>query len=106
MPARHDDGDGPLVADKPPGSVVRQCRLAAAIGQTEACPESACVFWDPGGAVLEGRCSFEQLELSGKPELAALLLETRSALEAAATATERRDTRRELYRMLNEEMDV
>lgn len=56
--------------------------------------------------MLEGRCSFERLDLSGKPELAALLLETRYALEAERTEGGPRDARRELFRMLNEETDV
>ena len=76
------------------------------MGQDAACREVTCAFWDPGGAVLDGRCSFERLELSGKPELAAWLLDMRRALETARTEPEQRDARRELYRLLNEESDA
>jgi hypothetical protein len=67
------------------GAAVNQplCRLHAALGHAEPCTTECCPFWEPGGAVLEGRCAFEQLDLAGRPELAALLLRARQALANA-----------------------
>lgn len=86
-----------------PASAERMCRFAALLGQSEVCPREACVFWEPGGAVLEGRCAFERLDLSARPELAALLLDLRRALESAQTLEEKREVRGRLYRLLNGE---
>jgi hypothetical protein len=88
-----------------PASVERLCRFAAVLGRTEVCPREACAFWEPGGAVLEGRCAFEQLDLSARPELAALLLDLRRRLESAETHAEEKEVLRRLYRLLNEEAD-
>ena len=83
----------------------RLCRLKAMLRQVEVCPGEACAFWEPGGVVLEGRCAFERLDLSAKPELAALLLDLRSGLEVAHSQAEEKDVLRHLYRLLNEETD-
>jgi hypothetical protein len=82
------------------------CRLTAMLGQLEVCPGEACAFWEPGGAVLEGRCAFERLDLSAKPDLAALLLDLRGGLEAAHNQAEEKDVLRHLYRLLNEETEA
>jgi hypothetical protein len=66
-----------------PTDGVELCRLASVFGRVESCGESRCAFWEPGGAVVDGRCAFEQLDLSFRPEAAALLLRVRATLEAA-----------------------
>jgi hypothetical protein len=76
------------------------CRLNEAFGVAEECPEKACPFWEPGGAVLAGRCTFEGLDLSGRRDLAAYLLQLRAGLRTAET-NEEREMRRLFYRRLN-----
>jgi hypothetical protein len=63
----------------------RQCRMASIAGRPEECPEDLCPFWEPGGAVLSGRCGFEQIDLADNPDLAGFLLRIRHALEHART---------------------
>jgi len=91
------------VAPAEPIRQARQCRFAAAIGQAQLCPGAECVFWEPGGAVLEGRCAFELLDITDKPELAALLLDLRRALESADSHADAQEVRHHLHRLLNEE---
>ncbi len=86
-------------------SAERLCRFAAALGQTEVCPQEACAFWEPGGVVLEGRCAFERLDISSRPELATLLLDMRRTLESAHTQAEEKELLRHLHRLLNEETE-
>jgi hypothetical protein len=59
----------------------RLCRLEQAVGVDAACPEERCPYWEPGGAVLEGRCAFEGLDFSRDTEAASLLLGLRRRLE-------------------------
>jgi len=73
------------ITDASPESVARLCRLQHAAGRVEACPGACCPFWEPGGAVLAGRCALDQVDLSARPELAAWLLRIRKRLEAAGT---------------------
>lgn len=49
----------------------RTCTLRlAAAGRTEPCPGERCAFWEPGGAVIEGRCVIERLGLDvRRPEM-------------------------------------
>ena len=61
----------------------RLCSLEAAVGSQEACPEGACPFWEPGGAVLCGRCAFEELDVAADAALATWLLEIRGRLASA-----------------------
>jgi hypothetical protein len=80
----------------------RICSLEAAVGKVEACPEDACPFWEPGGAALDGRCAFEQLEVRADPALAEWLLELRERL-ASAESTAAADEAHTLFcRLLNE----
>lgn len=58
----------------------RLCRLNEALGVSEECPEGTCPFWEPGGAVLAGRCAIEGLALSGRRDLAGFLLRLRAGL--------------------------
>lgn len=80
----------------------RLCSLEAAVGNAEACPEDACPFWEPGGAVLNGRCAFEQLGMSADSELAAWLLEIRVRLASANSVEDERAERSLFRHLLNE----
>jgi hypothetical protein len=71
------------------------CRIKLALDELETCPEGACPFWEPGGAVVEPACGLERLQLDlGRPDLAAYLVELRLALESARDASERAEARR------------
>ncbi|HEY7421979.1 MAG TPA: hypothetical protein VH541_08205 [Gaiellaceae bacterium] len=74
----------------------RLCSLEAAVGRLEACPESGCPFWEPGGAALGGRCAFEGLAVEADAPLAAWLLEIRERL-ASAESTAAADAARSLF---------
>ena len=74
----------------------RLCSLEAAVGRTEACPEDACPFWEPGGAALGGRCAFEELDVTADAALASWLLEIRERL-ASAESTVAADAARRLF---------
>jgi hypothetical protein len=65
------------------------CRLQSTLGRDEECPRDSCPFWEPGGAVLDGRCALEQVDLGENAELAAWLLRIRKRLEAARRAAAR-----------------
>jgi hypothetical protein len=78
------------------------CQLEQATGQAGSCPERACAFWEPGGAVLPGRCAFDRLDLSGRPEVAAELLRIRALLESSCSASEEQDLRHLSHHLLNE----
>jgi hypothetical protein len=81
------------------------CRLEQAVGRGHACPESGCAFWEPGGAVLAGRCAFEQVDLAGRPEIAAELLQIRAILELAESGETDQRARRRFYRLLGRSRD-
>lgn len=78
------------------------CRLLYAASRIEACPREGCPFWEQGGAVLEGGCALERLELDleRKPELTDALLEVRRMLERARTREEEQEARRLFRRLL------
>jgi hypothetical protein len=80
---------------------MKLCRLEAQAGRKAFCPEATCPFWEPGGAVLEGRCAFELIDLEGRPALAAELLSVRRQLEAAEPASDESRARRLFHRVLN-----
>ena len=82
----------------------RLCSLESAVGRHEACPEGACPFWEPGGAVLDGRCAVEQLDLADDAALAAWLLELRERL-ASAESTAAVDAAHSLFSHLLNESD-
>jgi hypothetical protein len=79
----------------------RECRLDALAGVTTLCTEGACPFWEPGGAVLEGRCAFERLDLLRRPAVVSELLRVREELAGAAPVEDGR-TRHSYHRLLNE----
>jgi len=81
-PVREIPDAQPLTARKLSGVDEPQlCRLEASEGRKVACPEDACVFWEPGGAVLEGRCALHAIDFAREPGLAPWLLEIRDAFE-------------------------
>jgi hypothetical protein len=82
--------------------LARVCSLEAVVGKTEACPESACPFWEPGGAALSGRCAFERRGLSADARLASWLLEIRGRLEDASSVEEERVLRSAFRHLLND----
>jgi hypothetical protein len=79
---------------------MRLCRLQYTLGRVEDCSEEACPFWEPGGAVLEGRCAFDELDVADQPAAASWLLRTRKRLEAAQLVEEDPRARR-LFRRLS-----
>lgn len=78
----------------------RLCRLETALGRVAACPEERCPLWEPGGAVLEGRCGLEPLVVDDSPELAGWLLDVRGKLDVARTREERNEAWLLLFRRL------
>jgi hypothetical protein len=78
------------------GESTHLCSLEAAVGKLEACPEGECPFWEPGGAVLAGRCAFEKLDIPADAALATWLLEIRERL-ASAESTVGADAARSLF---------
>lgn len=78
----------------------RLCSLEAAVGRSEACPEDACPFWEPGGAALAGRCAFEELGISADADLASWLLEIRERLEASSSAEDDRALRAAFHHLI------
>jgi hypothetical protein len=78
------------------GCETRLCSLEGVVGKVAACPEGACPFWEPGGAVLDGRCAFEELDVTADPALAKWLLEIRERL-ASAESTAAADEARSLF---------
>lgn len=77
----------------------RVCTLEETVGTHGACPEGACPFWEPGGAVLGGRCAFEALDVTADAALANWLLEIRERL-GSAESTVAADEARTLFRHL------
>ena len=77
------------------------CKLKLVVGEVERCPGARCAFWEPGGAVLAGRCAFEQADLSGRTDFAVWLLDLRQQLESGTPGAER-EARSALNRLLNE----
>jgi hypothetical protein len=83
----------------------RICSIEQVPGRDAPCPEAGCPFWEPGGAVLEGRCVFERLDLDGRPQVAAELLGVRRLLESAVSEAEERHARNLFHHALNESAD-
>ena len=66
------------------------CRIKLTLDVIEACPEGACPFWEPGGAVLDPGCGLERLAVDvDRPDLASYLGDIRARLEAARDERER-----------------
>ena len=71
-----------------PMGTTQLCALHLALGEREACPGSACAFWEEGGAIVEGGCGFDRvrLEFHARPNVARWLLGIRRTLESARSA--------------------
>ena len=82
--------------------MTRLCSLEEAVGRTVRCGEGACAFWEPGGAVLHGRCAFERLDFRGRTEMAEELLRIRALLQSAQSTDAERAVRHLYHRLLNE----
>ena len=65
------------------------------------CPGAPCPFWEPGGAVLGGRCTFEGVELSRYPEVARELARLRDELESLHEDALREQLTHLYHRLLN-----
>lgn len=78
------------------------CALQYVEGRTEACRESACAFWEEGGAVAPAGCLIQRLgiDLEARPELPRLLLRIRRKLERARTRREEDEARELFYRLV------
>ena len=63
----------------------RLCRLEQAQGPKVRCPAEECAFWEPGGAVLEGRCVLHNVDFPHEPGLADWLREFRDGLAHSAS---------------------
>ena len=71
----------------------------------EQCPRERCVFWEPGGAVVEGACVVERLGVDVRqPDLAGYLLETRDRLEQGRDLAEAEQAHREFARRIGREL--
>lgn len=80
----------------------RICHLDAAAGRERICPESRCAFWEPGGAVVEGRCGVEQIDFAGRPGLVSEFLRLRDLLDGAAPLALDPEAWHEYHRLLND----
>jgi hypothetical protein len=70
-------------------------------GEPEPYAYERCAFWEPGGAVVEGRCLIERLGVDvRRRDLAAYLLETRMCLEQARDLAEAERAYREFSRRI------
>lgn len=81
------------------------CRLEHTLGRSVVCPGDRCPFWEPGGAVLDGRCALHGLDLTRGRELARWLLELRARLETAGPVAEDEQLRHLYHRLANEGED-
>jgi hypothetical protein len=81
--------------------MTRPCRLDSLAGTTTLCTERDCPFWEPGGAVLEGRCAFDGVDLLRRPGVVSELLRLRQELAAAAPGADG-EALHQYHRLLNE----
>ena len=81
---------------------LRLCSLELALGKTESCPGEGCPFWEPGGAVLDGRCAVERFGLTPQGSLLRWLLEIRERLASANGDEEAHAALSRLHHLLNE----
>ena len=78
-----------------------RCRLAAVAHRDEACT-AICPFWEPGGAVLDGRCAFETIDFDGRAPLVIELLELRERFIELGVDAHVGELRHVFHRVLNE----
>jgi hypothetical protein len=77
----------------------RLCRIEQALGRTELCPETSCLFWEASDGVRPGSCAFERVDLSGRVELARWLGDLRDRLKTFDPASS--TARRRFFERLN-----
>jgi hypothetical protein len=83
----------------------KRCTLRLATGALELCPQERCVFWEAGGAVVEGGCVIDRLGLDvRRPEVARYLLDARERLEQARDLLEAEAVHREFAHRLGLEL--
>src|SRR5690349_18315566 len=82
------------------------CALrTAADGKTEICPEERCAFWEPGGAVLGGKCLIQRLSVDvSNADLARYLLDVRERLEHAKDLADAEAAHSEFARRLGRDV--
>ena len=80
----------------------RLCSLERSLGKLETCPQDACPFWEPGGAVLAGHCAVDRLDVADDAVLASWLLEIRETLTASASAADEEAARSLFRHLLND----
>ncbi len=91
-----------VVMHASPTAEFRVCRLQYVASLVGACPEDRCPFWEPGGAVLDGRCALEQLSTRDSRTLGTWFPQIRAQLQRAQTDQQRNEVRRLFYRLLSQ----
>lgn len=76
------------------------CRIDHLLGHDRECPGPACPFWEAGKGLAAGRCIFDQVDLSGRTELAGWLAELRDAISTGDYGVSD-EARRRFYERLN-----
>jgi hypothetical protein len=83
----------------------KHCTLRLATGVMELCPEQRCVFWEEGGAVVQGGCVIERLGPDvRRPDVAGYLVEARARLEQAPDLSETEAAHREFAHRIGLEL--
>lgn len=84
----------------------KMCSLwSIARGRSVPCPGERCLFWEPGGAVVESGCGLERLGMDlTEPGLADYLLGVRQRLEQSREAEDVEAAHREFARRLGRDV--
>lgn len=83
------------------------CHLAQVAYRHEAlCEEAECPFWEPGGAVLAGRCGLEEIDFGGRSDLAEELLRIKNELQELHAVDREAQLAHLYHRLLNTSDDV
>ena len=84
----------------------KRCKLwAAARGESVPCPQDRCVFWEPGGAVVEGGCGIERLGIDlAHPGMAEYLLAVAERLGQAGDVEDLEAAHREFAHRLGSDV--
>jgi hypothetical protein len=83
----------------------KRCTLRLATGALELCPQERCVFWEAGGAVVEGGCVIDRLGLDvRRPDVAGYLVEVRERLGQARDRSEAEAAHDEVARRIGLEL--
>lgn len=77
---------------------LRTCPL----GDGERCTRSDCLYWEPGGATVWGRCAFENVDLRRQPDLVAALRRIRDQTEDDRSAEDEAQLRHLFHRLLSQ----